>query len=88
MATATPEVAAFERGVRPVIDLILPQTADELVTCKPDPQLAKRIEERATKCTAGALTPDEQAEYEGYVRANKFVAVMQRQARRRAAMKE
>jgi hypothetical protein len=87
MTTATPEVAAFERGVRPVIDLILPQTAEELVNYRPDPQLAKRIEELATKCTAGELTPDEQAEYEGYVRANKFVAVLQRQARRQAAMK-
>lgn len=85
MPTAMPEVAAFERGVRPVIDLILPETAEEVVNYRPDPALARRIEELAARSTAGELTPDERAEYEGYVRANKFVAVLQRQARRRLA---
>ena len=40
-----------------------------------------RIEELAAKSTEGALTDQARAEYEGYVRANKFVALLQRQAR-------
>jgi uncharacterized protein YnzC (UPF0291/DUF896 family) len=40
-----------------------------------------RIEELAAKSTEGALTDQERAEYEGYVRANKFIAILQRQAR-------
>jgi uncharacterized protein YnzC (UPF0291/DUF896 family) len=39
-----------------------------------------RIEELARKSTEGELTEDERAEYAGYVRANKFVAILKRQA--------
>ena len=39
-----------------------------------------RIEELARKSTEDELTEDERAEYAGYVRANKFVAVLRRQA--------
>ncbi len=45
---AKPEIAAFDRGVGPVLRIVL---------------------------------PEEKAEYAGYVRANKFVAILQRQAR-------
>lgn len=36
----------------------------------------------AEKSTEGELTEDEQAEYEGYVRANKFIALVMREAKR------
>ena len=36
---------------------------------------------RAGKSTEGQLTETERAEYAGYVRANKFIAILQRQAR-------
>ena len=45
-----------------------------------DARLQTRIEELAEKSTEGALTEDERAEYAGYVRANKFVAILKRQA--------
>jgi hypothetical protein len=47
----------------------------------PDPALQARIEELGAKSTEGELTAQERAEYEGYVRANKFIAILQRQAR-------
>jgi hypothetical protein len=80
--SSTPETVAFDRGVRPVIDLLLPATAKVVVNFRPDPQLVQRIEELAEKNTGGELTEAERAEYAGYVLANKFVAVLQRQARR------
>jgi len=40
-----------------------------------------QIEELAMKSTEGELSTTERAEYEGYVRANKFIAILQRQAR-------
>ena len=46
------------------------------------PELQARIEELAGKSTEGQLTETERAEYAGYVRANKFIAILQRQARR------
>jgi uncharacterized protein YnzC (UPF0291/DUF896 family) len=45
------------------------------------PELQARIEELAGKSTEGQLTETEKAEYAGYVRANKFIAILQRQAR-------
>jgi hypothetical protein len=78
---ATPETTAFERGVRPVMQIVLPEKAEEVVEFRADPELQARIEELAAKSTEGQLSETESAEYAGYVRANKFVAVLQRQAR-------
>ena len=78
---ATPETEAFDRGVRPVLQIVLPEKAEAVVNFRADPKLQARIEELADKSTEGKLTEAEQAEYAGYVRANKFVAILQRQAR-------
>ena len=59
---------------------ILLDKADDIIHLRPDPQLKARIEELAQKSTEGELTDDERAEYAGYVRANKFVAILKRQA--------
>lgn len=74
--------AAFHRGVAPLLQLLLPGKEEAVLDAKPDQTLRNRIEQLATKSTEGRLTEDELAEYEGYVRANKFVAVLRREARR------
>ena len=74
------ENLAFDRGVRQVMEIVLPEKADAIIRFRPDPQLEARIEELAQKSTEGQLTDDERAEYAGYVRANKFVAILKRQA--------
>jgi hypothetical protein len=80
MAT-TPEMIAFERGIRPILQIVLLDRTDAVLSFRPDPTLQNRIEELATKSTEGELTDQERAEYEGYIRANKFIAILQRQAR-------
>ena len=77
----TSETDAFERGVRPVMKIVLPDRAEEIVDFRADAELQSRIEELASKSTEGELSEDERAEYAGYVRANKFIAILQRQAR-------
>jgi uncharacterized protein YnzC (UPF0291/DUF896 family) len=77
----TPEVAAFDRGVGPMLRIVLPDKVDEVLKFRPSSKLQARIEELAGKSTEGKLTKAEKAEYEGYVRANKFVAILRRQAR-------
>ncbi len=47
-----------------------------------DDALRARIEELAVKSTEGDLSPEERDEYGGYVRANKFVAVLRREAKK------
>lgn len=73
--------SAFERGIRPLLQTILKDRAQAILNFRPDPGLQDRIEELARKSTEGELTNEERDEYEGYVRANKFVAILQRQAR-------
>ena len=77
----TPETIAFDRGVRPILQIVLLDKADAVLNFRPDPVVQERIEELAAKSTEGELTATERAEYEGYVRANKFIAILQRQAR-------
>ncbi len=78
------ESLAFDRGVRPMLELVLPDKADAVIGFRADPELQARIEELARKSTEGDLTEDERAEYVGYVRANKFVAILKRQAQQLA----
>jgi len=81
MATAS-ETLAFERGIRPLMEIVLPDKADAVIGFHADPQIQARIEELAQKSTEGQLTEEERSEYAGFVRANKFVAILKRQARR------
>lgn len=78
---ASPETTAFERGVRPILKLLLPDKAQAVLKYHADRRLKARIEELASKATEGQLTRAERREYEGYVRANKFVAILQKHAR-------
>ena len=78
---ATPEIDAFERGVGPVLRIVLPEKAEAVLRFRAAPELRARIEELAGKSTEGQLTETERAEHAGYVRANKFIATLQRQAR-------
>jgi hypothetical protein len=78
---AIPEIEAFERGVGPVLRIVLPEKAEAVIRFRAAPELQARIEELAAKSTEGQLTAAERAEYAGYVRANKFIAILQRQAR-------
>ncbi len=71
---------AFERGVRPVLRTVLPEKAEAMLRFRAAPELQAWIEDLAGKSTEGQLTETEKAEYAGYVRANKFIAVLQRQA--------
>ncbi len=79
--SVTPEAMAFDRGVRPLLRLVLLDKADAVLSFRPEPALGERIEELAGKSTEGELSDKERAEYEGYVRANKFIAILRRQAR-------
>ena len=63
------------------MEIVLPEKAGEVAEFRADPELQSRIDELASKSTEGQLTEAERAEYAGYVRANNFVAILQRQAR-------
>ena len=74
--------AAFQRGITPLLHLLLSGRESLVLDVQPEPQMIARIETLASKSTEGELTEDEREEYEGYIRANKFVAILRRQAMR------
>ena len=73
--------SAFQRGVDPLLQLLLPGREEAVLSIAPDEALCERIEVLAARSTEGELTPAEREEYAGYVQANKFVAVLRREAR-------
>lgn len=74
-------MSAFDRGVRPVAEMVFPDKARVVLGFRPDPEFQARIEELAAKSTEGQLSEAEREEYAGYVRANKFIAILKRLAR-------
>ena len=75
--------AAFERGTDPLLDILSEDQARALVAFTGDEALRDKIDELASKNTEGLLTDAERAEYEGYVRANNFMSILQAKARKR-----
>ena len=80
--TPTIDTDAFDRGTDPILQFFTVDQARGIVQYRGDAALETRIEELAAKANEGELTPDERAEYEGYVRANKFMAILQAKARK------
>jgi hypothetical protein len=81
--SSTSDNSAFDRGIDPFLQMILSgDKARNVLEYRPDESLQGRIEELAAKCNEGELTEAERTEYEGYVRANNFVAILQAKARK------
>ena len=77
------EIATYlDRMLESVSDCLTPEVASRLVRLRADPQLQARIDELADRCTEGALTEEERAEYETYVRAGNLIAILQAKARK------
>ena len=52
----TSEMSAFDRGVRPIMKIVLPEKAEAILEFRADPELQARIEELARKSNEGELT--------------------------------
>ncbi len=77
--------SAFDRATDPLFKLLSDDQLRRLTTIGPDRELGARISELAERAREGGLSSGELAEYEGYVRANNLMAVLQGIARRRLA---
>ena len=73
---------AFDRSTEPLFRILSREQIEQIVGFRADEALQDRIDELAGKCTEGELTEEERSEYDGYVRANSFVATMQMRARK------
>lgn len=69
------------RLLEPVRRCFTPKGARKLLKLRADRQMQARAEELAEKCNEGQLTPAEREEYESYISASNFIAILQAQAR-------
>ncbi len=69
------------RLLDPVSSSLNEEAARKLIGLKADAKAQARMKVLARKCNEGELTPDERAEYETYVFAGDFIAILQAKAR-------
>jgi hypothetical protein len=79
MATMT---SYLDRLLEPVTEALTPELARTILQLRADPELQERVDELRQKANAGTLTPDEDAEYKGFVEAVDVVSILQAKARR------
>jgi hypothetical protein len=71
----------FEQLLEPVGRCLTPDVARSLLKLRAPLAAQARVEALADKCTAGALTPEEESEYDAYVWAGNLIAILQAKAR-------
>jgi hypothetical protein len=71
----------LDRLLEPVSSSLNEEAAKKLVGLRADRKMQARVAKLAAKCNEGELTPEERHEYEMYVLANHFVAVLKANAR-------
>jgi hypothetical protein len=71
----------LDRILEPVSASLNEEAARKLIGLKADRKAQLRIAKLAEKCNEGELTPQERREYETYVIAGHFVAMLQAKAR-------
>jgi hypothetical protein len=73
--------AVLDNFLEPVRESLTREQARRLVEFRLDPSVQAHIAELAAKSNEGELTPQERAEYEGYVEAGDMIALLQAKAR-------
>jgi hypothetical protein len=81
MKTLDPPV--LDRLLDPVCRILTPAVARKLINLRLDSSAQAHIDKLARKCNEGELTDAERREYETYVSAIDFIAILQAKARAR-----
>jgi hypothetical protein len=74
--------AVLNELLEPVGRLLTSAGARELLDLRASPSVQTVIDQLAAKSAEGTLSPDERAEYETYVAAGTFIAILQSKARK------
>lgn len=70
------EISAFTRGFQSVFQLLSPDQVEKIRHLGRDEDLERRVAYLANRANEGGLTPEEEAEYQGYVEANSVLAIL------------
>ncbi len=73
--------SSLDRFLDPATGCLTRQVAQRIVEWRPDPELQARIQELGNKANQGALTADEDAEYQQYIEEGDLIALLQAKAR-------
>ena len=71
----------LQRLLEPISSSLNEEAARKLIGLKADQKTQARVAKLARKCNEGNLTDDERDEYEFYVMAGEFIAILQAKAR-------
>jgi hypothetical protein len=77
----TRDAPVLDRLFVPLARILTPEVAQRLVHLRCDPKAQARIDKLARKCNEGKLSEAERSEYEAYVYALDFIAILQAKAR-------
>ena len=77
----TLDAPILDRLLEPFGRILTPEVARRLVAMRFDAHSQARIDKLAVKCNEGKLTDSERREYETYVNAIDFIAILQAKAR-------
>lgn len=77
----TIEEPILDRIIDPLARILSPEAARKLVRLRFDAKTQSEIDKLARKCNEGELSDVERREYETYVHAIDFIAILQAKAR-------
>jgi hypothetical protein len=77
----TLDAPVLEQLIEPLGRILTPEVARKLVNLRFDSKVQARIDKLARKCNEGELSDAERREYETYVYAIDFIAILQAKAR-------
>ena len=77
----TLDAPVLNRLLDPIGRMLTPEVAQKLVQLRVDATAQAHIDKLARKCNEGKLTDSERREYETYVYAMDFIAILQAKAR-------
>ena len=79
--TPAQRAPVLDQLLAPLGDCLTPESARRLLAMKADRKLQARVNELAKRHGRNELTPEERAEYGGYVYFDTFVAILKSKAR-------
>ena len=76
------DASILDRMLDPLSRCLDAESARRVIECQVDPVVQDRIEVLAERANEGLLTQAERAEYEAYINADDFIAILKLKARR------
>ena len=73
----------LDNFLNPIAEILTHESANRLAELRIDSASQVRLDQLAEKSTEGVLTDEERTEYEAYIHAIDFLAVLQAQAKQR-----